>query len=302
MPNENAYGHGGLLTTAEDLLLWNKFYLNNKLGTAPLLEKQKATSFFSNGKLNNYAAGLVIDSVNGWAAISHSGATAGYRGNLEYFPQTGLSFAWVSNNALGSMADIPYSIRNLVVKNLRPATVPTRPSPVIDVKKFIPYLGAYRNIKTGNGIRIYLRDTLLYSDPDGKLIPLSLNSAAVGHERIIFSDKPKKIQFITENNNSKVYEAVDRANITDKNIQEFAGIYYSDETESKTTIIIKNGKLVAKVRSNEMALVPVYKDGFSFPGGDVYFERNKQGKISKMFISISRARKVEFSKESLLSN
>ncbi len=74
MPNEYVYGHGGLLTTAEDLLAWNHFYLNGKLGNPSLLLNQVATAPFNNGRHHNYAAGLVVDSANGWAVITHSGA------------------------------------------------------------------------------------------------------------------------------------------------------------------------------------------------------------------------------------
>lgn len=107
MPNENAYGNGGLITTTEDLLKWNNFYTNNKLGTAPLLQQQISLVPLNNGGYNNYAIGLFIDSINGIPRISHSGATAGYRANLDYFPTLNLSIAWLSNNADGSFSSIP---------------------------------------------------------------------------------------------------------------------------------------------------------------------------------------------------
>jgi CubicO group peptidase (beta-lactamase class C family) len=37
MPNEDAYGNGGLLTTTEDLLKWNTYYLSGKLGNDTLI-------------------------------------------------------------------------------------------------------------------------------------------------------------------------------------------------------------------------------------------------------------------------
>jgi hypothetical protein len=52
------------------------------------------------------------------------------------------------------------------------------------------------------------------------------------------------------------------------------------------------------LRSNgsENFISGIYKDGFYFPGGDLYFERHKKGAISHFFISVSRARKVQFVK------
>ncbi len=70
MPNENAYGNGGLLTTAEDLLLWNNFFLNGKLGSPSLLTKQITVSQLNTGKRNFYASGLFIDSPSPWSVSS----------------------------------------------------------------------------------------------------------------------------------------------------------------------------------------------------------------------------------------
>ena len=39
MPNEYVYGNGGLLTTTEDLVKWNNFYQQGRLGTSSLLSK-----------------------------------------------------------------------------------------------------------------------------------------------------------------------------------------------------------------------------------------------------------------------
>ncbi|MFM9816160.1 hypothetical protein ACKI16_47745, partial [Streptomyces scabiei] len=71
MPNENAYGNGGLITTTEDLIKWNEFYTANKLGTSPLLNQQISLVPLNNGGYNNYAVGLFIDSLNGISCITH---------------------------------------------------------------------------------------------------------------------------------------------------------------------------------------------------------------------------------------
>lgn len=136
MPNENAYGNGGLLTTAEDLLVWNDYYLSGKFGNPSLLPNQVATRKLNNGGVNNYAAGLFTDSINGWKAISHTGATAGYRAYLEYFPEAGLSIAWLSNTS--AFDNDTFNLSNAVRKILLPdrRAVVNRPAntPVAAVK------------------------------------------------------------------------------------------------------------------------------------------------------------------------
>jgi hypothetical protein len=96
-----------------------------------------------------------------------------------------------------------------------------------------------------------------------------------------------------------LFSKTDTAQQTVKYLEEYVGLYSSEETESKMKIVLKDGKLFSSLRNVNEPLTPVYKDGFSFPGGDMFFERDKRDRIAKMFISISRARKVEFNRIAL---
>ncbi|MEO8174765.1 MAG: serine hydrolase domain-containing protein [Sediminibacterium sp.] len=290
MPNENVYGNGGLLTTAEDLLTWNNYYLNGNLGSPSLLSRQLTITAFNNGKRHTYAAGLIVDSLNGWASVTHSGSTAGYRANLDHFPQLGLSIAWVSNTGQSDMSDIPSAIRNLLVRNVRPPVRNTNTPVTIDLSNFTPYTGTYREAKTGNGMKVFTEDNALYIQPKVKLNPLTTNSAALGRGRLVF--KPGTAYLIV-GVDTTVYTSVAAPDLS--NLNQYAGTYASDETESKMNLVVKDGKLFVEQREDEkLLLTPIYKHGFSFPGGDAFFETDAGGKISKLFLSISRARKVEF--------
>jgi len=298
MPNEYVYGHGGLLTTAEDLLTWNHFYLSGKLGNFSILSNQLSITRFNNGRNNTYAAGLVVDSTNGYASITHSGATASYRANLEYFPHAGLSIAWLSNTSQSDLGNIPSSITGLLVKN-KTAVEINQPEPAkIDFRTFIPYLGAYKENTTGRGFYLYIKNDSLYSKPNGgPLQPIGYFKLAVGRARVEFRrPQPRILNFITASGDTLLFRGVDSAEVNEKTLKEYAGTYFSEETESKTEILVKDGKLMIKQRLNQVELIPVYKDGFSLPAGDIYFERDKKGRISKFFISVSRARKIEFVK------
>ncbi len=305
MPNEDTHGHGGLLTTAEDLLRWNIYYQSGKLGNPSLFPKQIETVPLNNGKRNVYAAGLVIDSINGWRAISHTGATASYRASLEYFPELELSFAWLSNTSEPDKSDISRAVRNLFVKNLLSALPASENSDsTISWKKFISYSGAYHNKKSGNGFRLYSKENGIYMIPNGgPLKPLTNLSLAVGSSKLLFPvSNPVAIgsgslKFVTASGDTSLFTATDTARTDIVSLREYTGKYYSEETESNMYIIIENGKLIMYPRkSMEEELTPVYKDGFYYPGVEIWFERNKQGKLTHFYINVSRARKVEFRK------
>ncbi len=288
MPNENAYGNGGLLTTAEDLLLWNDFYLHGKLGSPSLLAKQLATTPFNNGKKNKYAAGLIIDSLYGLPYIWHNGSTAAYRANLEFFPALGLSIAWISNTSQADMSDVPAAVRNIFVKNTRPPARNNNRN--FDYKLFEPFTGAYRADKTGEGTQVFIQDDALILWPYTKLYPISKNVALNGRSRLVFNTG--SFYSITGADTIS-YTSVP---LPDPNhLDIYAGSYASDETGSKLNIVLKDGKLFAQLQTKRsIELTPVYKNGFTYNGGDCYFEMDATGKATKLFFSVARARNVEF--------
>jgi len=99
MPFENTYGHAALLTTVADLDKWNTSWKNSPLGGDRLLKLRIERGVLNNGDTIRYAGGVFVDTYNGHPMVSHTGATAGYRAVLSYFPETSLSIVYLSNDA-----------------------------------------------------------------------------------------------------------------------------------------------------------------------------------------------------------
>jgi len=300
MPNEDTHGHGGLLTTVEDLLLWNDFYLSGKFGSPSLFARQIEIRTLNSGKRNGYAAGLVTDSINGWKAISHTGATAGYRAQLEYFPDLGLSFAWLSNNAAGAGASVPDEVRDVFVKNLLPVQSDiVKTDSTINWKNFLKYTGAYVYNKTGAGFTLFSKENGLFMTPGGgPLPPIDENTLAVGRGRLLFDkSSPNEIIFLTAAGNKLLFTKTDTARTDEKSLKDFAGTYYSDETESYMYVEIKNGKLFMYPRKGmEEEALFTYRNGIYYPGAEIFFTKNAKKAVTHFYVTVSRARKVEFKK------
>lgn len=299
MPNEDSYGHGGLLTTAEDLLAWNRFYQGGNFGKPALLEKQLETFPLNNGKPNPYAAGLFTQDVDGWKAIAHSGATASYRANLEYFPEKDLSIAWISNTSDNDLSGFPGKVRALLIadRSQQHSEVPVPAG--IDFSLFFPYLGTYREARTGEGLKLYHKSDGIYSETNGgPLLPLDDHTLAAGRSKLVFTSlKPRKLTLITSGGDSLFYSTADSSLTDPVSLAAYTGTYYSEEAEAGSFVEYRAGQLFLYQRkSNQQPLTPVYRDGFAFPGGNLYFERDNKGKIIAYVISISRARKVVFRK------
>ncbi|MBB6111071.1 CubicO group peptidase (beta-lactamase class C family) [Mucilaginibacter lappiensis] len=295
MPNEYAYGNGGLLTTAEDLLKWNEYYWSGKLGSPSLLSQQIAVDHLNNGTENAYAMGLFIQKRRGWDYVNHDGATAGYRSFLLCYPQLKLSIAFLSN-----VSDVDFGmihrVEDLFVPNKEvhtaQATPPAYPMSVDQLKAFT---GWYRNQKTGNGLQLMIKNDTLRT-ARFKLRPVGRNSFTANGEQVIFNDKG--LIHISKTKDTTVYAAVKVADNGEDYLKAYTGVYYSSETESKYIVILKNGKLTLHIDPvNDEPINPTYYDGFKgYDGDDVYFTRDAGNKITGFKISVSRARNVTFVK------
>lgn len=297
MPNEYVYGNGGLLTTAEDLVTWCNYYLNGKLGNPSLLNKQIATTAFNNGVMHRYAAGLFVGTYLGWNYHSHDGATAGYRSNLDVFPELGLSIAWLSNTS--EFDSDTLNVADAIAELFVPVNVPDPPqaqprATTISLEKLKGYAGWYRNSRTGGGVKLSVQNDKLYVSQGGQLTPVSDDIFASGNNRIVM--RPKGLLFITSTRDTTYYTSVEEAKLDERAMSEYTGEYYSEEAEAKLHVLVKNGKLFIQQKpKTELPISPTYKDGFESPAGIIYFER-EDGKISSFKVSVGRARNVEFKK------
>lgn len=298
MPNEHVYGNGGLLTTAEDLLLWCNYYVNGKLGNPSLLPKQIATSAFNNGVMHRYAAGLFVGNNKGWKAYSHDGATAGYRANLEVYPELGLAIAWLSNTSEfdGNAVNVAEAIGDFFVplrkigEGIKDEGLP------FEVEKTVldNYAGWYRNSRTGGAVKLSVQNNALIATQVGPLTPVSKELFTADNNKILMN--PKGFLFINGASDSIIFTREAEAKIDENKLIEYSGEYYSEEAEAKFYIVVNNGKAMLQQKpKTQFLLSPTYKDGFDTPVGTVYFEREKE-KIVRLKISVGRARNVEFKK------
>jgi hypothetical protein len=220
---------------------------------------------------------------------------------MEHYPALDLTIAWLSNTSQQDLSDIFSQVRNLLVKKVAGETKPgaVKRDSSLPADLYTKYMGAYKHEQTGAGLLLYTKEGGIYSRSNATpWMPLTPNSLAAGGNRIEFTAKPRGLRLINGSGNIEKYAGVDSARTDTAALKEYLGTYYSAETESTVQLILKGGRLVLFKRVNvESPLTPIYKDGFSFAGGDLFFTREKKGQPKKFFISISRARKVEFTRQ-----
>lgn len=97
MSNFEQTGDGAVLTSVEDLLLWDQNFYEPKVGGKAFLDQMHAVGMFNDGKKLDYASGLFIEEYKGLRKVSHGGSWAGYRSELLRFPDQKFSVACLCN-------------------------------------------------------------------------------------------------------------------------------------------------------------------------------------------------------------
>lgn len=297
MPFEDAHGNGGLLTTPSDLVKWAAFMHAGKLGGPELLQRQLEEGQFRNGTSHPYAAGLRITHFNGQPLVTHSGATAGYRANLDYFPQQQLSIAILSNTSGFPPVQIAEKIAALFIPPIsspKPAPLPVFKAAPQELKKLE---GWYRDSRSDEGIFIKAMDSTLVLPTKNPILQGSDRSLYANGYRILFlkngmirsvaGPSADTVQFIKE----------PAVSLTPEQLKQYEGHYESEEANTVIQLTAGETNLQFIKEPNAPLLHnPTYKDGFESSESAIRFIRNKNGTIKGFYISVGRARRIWFEK------
>jgi len=91
-------GPGGLYTTVEDMLQWERSFLDNRLGGPDFMEVTHTNGILNSGEVLNYAFGLREDERGGLRTVGHGGAYMGFQAIYHRFPEQRFA-TWVFCNS-----------------------------------------------------------------------------------------------------------------------------------------------------------------------------------------------------------
>jgi CubicO group peptidase (beta-lactamase class C family) len=110
---DNNRGGGGIVSTAEDLLIWNDALTHQRLGKF-VTQKLQEPARLNNGRVLKYARGLFIDPYRGGIPmVAHSGGAAGYSSWIGRFPEHDLSVAVLCNVEPISATSLAHRVADL---------------------------------------------------------------------------------------------------------------------------------------------------------------------------------------------
>lgn len=293
MPFEMVHGNGGLLTTTGDLMIWNQNYKTQQIGGKALAEQQQVKGILKHGITISYAAGLTIGEYNGVKEISHSGATAGYRAWLAYYPEKDLSIAFLSNSAYASPVFIGGEVAKVFFGE-RQSTAPMLGTIVPAEASLQAKAGLYRSVRSDIVSELEVKNGLLQTKGGQVLQATKENTFYNGSSRLEFTGN----KFIVHSANGDTVTYVKKAAFkpAEKDLLIFTGLYRSEEADATYEIRVKDGGLESFLKPDIIQkLMPYYKNTFKNEDGELLeFQFNKKAQVIGFKFTTGRAWNIDF--------
>lgn len=310
-------GDGGLLTTIDDLLLWDRNFYGSKLsGGQELINLLLAPGTLNSGGKLNYVFGLDIEQYKGLKMFGHGGAYNGFNSDMIRFPDERFSVICLCNLSDIESGRLTRQVADIyLVNELKKAEVNSMASSAeakfisLPEKELAAVAGSYFNSASNNFRRLYVKNAkLIYSrgSSESELAPLGSNRFLMlgVPDRVEITFKAPRpgepLQMFTSANGGKpiVHERVELASYTTEQLAPFAGTYYSEEIDATYIIVLEGNKLILRRKNvDDAPLQLLFANTFSSVGsGTLSFTRNNQNHVSGFLVNTGRVRKLRFNR------
>ena len=307
-------GDGGVMTTVEDLAVWDRQFYDPKLeGGRELVERLQSQGVLNSGEKLDYAAGLVVGTHRGLRTVRHGGAWAGYRSDMLRFPDERLTVICLANFAAGSPSQMAERVAEVYLAGkLAPAAAAPKPAEVQAISLAPEALkareGLYRDTANGSFRALAVRDGKLVflRGPSGprELVPVAADRFVMAgvpvHVEVAFpavaAGARARMTVTVGGGKPSTLEAVDAASPTPDQLAEYEGTYYSEELDAIVRVKVANGALhvASRYDPNGMPLEAAVRDEFSQRGFSVTFKRDASGRVAGLAVGAGRVRNIGF--------
>ena len=314
--NFDTVGATSLLTTVEDLALWDENFYNPRVGGHALIEQLEQRGKLNDGSQLDYAGGLEIGKYRGLNTVDHGGADAGYRSDLIRFPDQHFSVACLCNLASADPGDLARKVAEVYLSS---AMQPAEPPHASDSKPFAltpeqmqAKAGIYVNVKDPDDlVRWVIKDGKLQVGNVGEdrtydAKPISENQFQLGdveHVDITFlpfrPGAPLQLTIKQPDGKIETFSAAPAFAPSTAELAQYAGIYSCPEIDPLYELKIepsegKDRLVLHHLKSGPDTLHPVIRDFFTVGAGKIRFTRDSKGVISGFMLSTERVVDLPF--------
>jgi CubicO group peptidase (beta-lactamase class C family) len=312
--NNGTVGPAGVLTTVEDLLLWDRNFYQNKLGGGGqgLIDLVLTPDKLNDGTQLQYAFGLFHYKYKGLDAVGHDGGFFGFKTSMNRFPRLRFTVICLCNSRNAPMDTLADQVADIYLadqfkQNAATAPAATQKPISLTGPELAKFAGIYWNPITEGLWMLSLKDGNLI-DPGGGgsvLVPIGKNRFQVTGQPVEFifetprdGGHPVRMLKVTRGGKPQVYEVVAAARPSLAQLAEYEGKFRSDEIDAAYTLIVQDGKLtLARKKAKNVALTPTFADNFwNDEFGYVKFTRDQRHKINGLLYTSSWIRRLPFKK------
>jgi CubicO group peptidase (beta-lactamase class C family) len=296
--NFDKVGDGGLMSSVEDLLEWDRNFYANKLGKGTLLKEMQTPGVLNNGKQIEYALGLFISTYRGLPIVEHGGALFGYRTELLRFPQQKFSVITLCNVGTSNPGRLSYQIADLYLRGQLSPEPPASGALSVDLQ---PFVGWYRNVDSRSILQISVSNGSLVAfgtqfKPRDATHFVAIPGPEIAFDRPLNSGMRLTLNF--KDSPPQVFESYEPLKASAENFAQYAGEYTSAELQAVYRFAVKDGKLTLATNWQDPAVLePIVLDEFQGPfGTSIVFHRDARGQVTGCDLFAGRVRNIAFTK------
>ncbi len=316
LTNFDTVGATSLHTTVEDLQLWDENFYHPRVGNPEFIRLMLEPGKLNSGEKLDYASGLVHGKYKGLPTVDHGGADAGYRSELTRFPDQHFSVAVLCNSADTAPWALAQQVADIfLAKQLTPDAA-SPPSSTAGAKltpeQIARWNGLFWNREDDSFVKIFVKDGKLQMDRGGDTYVLKAADAETFHVadqpwgdsvEMRFSpaagDLPMRFAESFAGGKPTTFESVAPFGPNLEQLQEYVGVYASEEIDPLYRISLQEGKLVlTRLKHKPDSLDAKIRDAFAGEVGTLRFSRDSNQHVAGFLLSTGRIRNFRFAKKS----
>jgi CubicO group peptidase (beta-lactamase class C family) len=147
------YAAGSLMSTVDDLALWDRALTSGTLLKKESLDRAFTSGQLTSGQLTRYGYGWTLHDLAGKRVIEHGGDINGFSCDVLRIPEAGILVVVLTNNTEAALR--PDAVTSRIAAHLLGRPLTEGPSLNLDAKAMAEYTGVYR---TGDTTRYVIAD------------------------------------------------------------------------------------------------------------------------------------------------
>lgn len=300
--NYDTVGAGGLMSSVNDLLAWDRNFYQNKLGKGTLIKEMQTRGVLNNGKPIDYTLGLEISTYRGLPTVEHAGGLFGYSTEILRFPDQKFTVVCLCNLASAGPTGLATKVADIyLAKDLKPEAA--QDGNGSSNEKFPDpgsFAGKYEDPRSHWVFAFTASDGNLHGWGQAlRRTGVNRFKDLSGHD-MTFTEANGTMKVVLDMDGTPLFEGykVKEQKVSESELVAFGGTYRSEELDAVYKLSAEKDGLVLRIGWNPpVTFTAISKDEFENDGfGVLVFRKSASGGVSGFGLYADRDRNIGFEK------